>query len=625
MDETQIKTRYGLILEGIFASVLAEAGLSYEHDVHYDPSCEKPDFLIPSATEPRAMIEVHQAGVRNSLQMKILRAFTAVAEVKAHFGDTITSINVIFGDPGKDFSSSPLSALSAIYDVSMAPSENAKLWPKWKVIEDGSLNAAAQDDVSTDASIKRLCKRHKVGIQAFAKVLRKLILTSKPRLELLPFWQLERRRLDALTTPPLSGEATYHKRMLLAAMYFDDKEFETLVKAAPSDKWPKQVVTQLLHTKLATIEEEIDGDKVEIDPLFAAFLKNAETPRVRSLCRDVLDTVPQMKWYFEDIRSLTRRRRMARSFLGALSEGQQAFATSFANHVLQNASHGIQHTRSWFCDLTEVLSGKGFNYFNRAIKAHKRYPLSLWSPFNNLALKWSAHERDPVYVSSVASIIAEILFTQCAIPSGSNDLEINRLANGLLNLRLRSAVKLRRLNPLIVVASGICADLGLSFERIQIPNLLFDLSEDSGVGIFSIFRVTNPDSGYSALFNAVAVHDGHGDDKSKEWGARRLATLYRMKRGEVRKSEYQEGIFVLDGEWKDKDVARLYRSGWNHVVRLADLEKTLRSVFGIKTAKRRTTANLTLIGVTADDEDFAMTVEGNTPQKLTKRRQSNGR
>jgi hypothetical protein len=124
---------------------------------------------------------------------------------------------------------------------------------------------------------------------------------------------------------------------------------------------------------------------------------------------------------------------------------------------------------------------------------------------------------------------------------------------------------------------------------------------------------------------SVAVHDNHGDDKSKEWGARRFATLYRMEGGKVRKSEYQEGIFVLDGEWKDKDVARLHRSGWNHVVRLADLEKTLRSVFGIKSAKKTAPANLTPICFTEDDEVLAMAAEDNTPRKLTKHRKSNGR
>jgi hypothetical protein len=125
--------------------------------------------------------------------------------------------------------------------------------------------------------------------------------------------------------------------------------------------------------------------------------------------------------------------------------------------------------------------------------------------------------------------------------------------------------------------------------------------------------------------NAVAVHDNNGDHKSKEWGARRLATLYRIKGSAIRKSEYQEGIFVLDGEWKDKDVARLYRSGWNHVVRLADLEETLKSVFGIKTTKKTPPTKPTPISFAEDEEDLAMEAEEHVPQKITRRRKSNAR
>ena len=47
MDETEIKTRQGLILEGILAAALAKAGYKFDQDVQYDEGCETPDFLIP--------------------------------------------------------------------------------------------------------------------------------------------------------------------------------------------------------------------------------------------------------------------------------------------------------------------------------------------------------------------------------------------------------------------------------------------------------------------------------------------------------------------------------------------------------------------------------------------------
>ena len=77
MNTTEIKTRHGLILEEIVAEALRLVGYSYDRDA-YDPTCEKPDFLITNKTSPKFMIEVHQTDARDSFRIKILRAFTAV-------------------------------------------------------------------------------------------------------------------------------------------------------------------------------------------------------------------------------------------------------------------------------------------------------------------------------------------------------------------------------------------------------------------------------------------------------------------------------------------------------------------------------------------------------------------
>jgi hypothetical protein len=193
----------------------------------------------------------------------------------------------------------------------------------------------------------------------------------------------------------------------------------------------------------------------------------------------------------------------------------------------------------------------------------------------------------------------------------------NTIADRLLALRLDGAIKLRGLDPLFLVSNGVCATLGLRLEKTSVVTIASDLAGQVAVGRFEVFGITPDGTSKTVLLNAVAVHDNHGDDKSKEWGARRLATLYRMEVGKIRKSEYQEGIFVLDGEWKDKDVARLHRSGWNHVVRLADLEKTLRSVFGIATAKSKTPAKV-IPFLMEEDEDLPLAAEEDVPAKLKK-------
>ena len=83
------------------------------------------------------------------------------------------------------------------------------------------------------------------------------------------------------------------------------------------------------------------------------------------------------------------------------------------------------------------------------------------------------------------------------------------------------------------------------------------LPEAQAIGRFEAFPISENagDKVLVAIF--VAVHYNHGDDKSKERGTRRLATLYRMIDDRIRASECQDSIFVLDGEWADTDAARL--------------------------------------------------------------------
>ena len=86
-----------------------------------------------------------------------------------------------------------------------------------------------------------------------------------------------------------------------------------------------------------------------------------------------------------------------------------------------------------------------------------------------------------------------------------------------------------------------------------------------------------------------------------------MATLCRIIDGEIKTSEFQRAIFVLDGEWADKDVARLFRSGWTDIVRLGDLEKTLCSIF--KRAKRKPVPATKVIAIPDTGDDLPMAAE----------------
>ena len=86
MSRTREKIRYGLILQGVLANALRAAKITFDETVVYEEDSEVPDFLIPDASTPRLIVEVHQTDARNHFQMKTLRSVTAIAEAKAFFG-----------------------------------------------------------------------------------------------------------------------------------------------------------------------------------------------------------------------------------------------------------------------------------------------------------------------------------------------------------------------------------------------------------------------------------------------------------------------------------------------------------------------------------------------------------
>ncbi|AMA10659.1 hypothetical protein [Picosynechococcus sp. PCC 73109] len=124
----------------------------------------------------------------------------------------------------------------------------------------------------------------------------------------------------------------------------------------------------------------------------------------------------------------------------------------------------------------------------------------------------------------------------------------------------------------------------MNFTYKSFNTVISDFSSQSSASAkFKLYEISNGEK--TIVANAIAVHDHHGDDKSKEWGARRLATLYRYqapRRGQqpqIQSSGITEGLFIIDGEWEQRNINRLYRSGWNHIVRLSDLEAKLREFF----------------------------------------------
>jgi hypothetical protein len=583
MNDTQVKTRHGLILQGITGAALEAAGIAYEPDVQYDPTCEKPDFLIPNSSKPKFMVEVHQTDVRNSLAMKTLRAFIAVSEAKAVFGPDLVSVNLVFGDPDEDFSSSPLSAISAIYDLSIFPAREKSSKRALQKLEAESMSLAEDEAYTTRQAIADICARETASISTFGATLKALIDGARARPELKSLWKFEQDRQRALGKFPKAGFPTYYKRMMLGALFFSDSDFENLLEGIDTGAFPGEVSKQLVRVGLGKITEEIDGDHLEVCAEFSSFLRDPLASHLRNQCKYVLDSVPEMHWFFEDIRSSDRRLTMAKIFIKAVCAGKEVFARELQTSLGCTAYKGMDHLRGWLVDISAVATGKSFNHFNKAIFQDTRYPLTLWNAFSNLAIRSPSLVNNSDRLRILCEIVSDKIFESLK-DSGvtGKNLDQMSLADGLLIFRVNSAIKLRKLNPLVVIVANVAADYGLTIQRPTLDTLLFDLSESAGVGRFLVFSLKDPRTEKEILLSVVAVHEGNGDHKSKEWGARRIASLYRFTDGKVVKSGLDDGLFVIDGEWDDKDVARLYRSGWNHICRLGELEETLKRIFSLK-------------------------------------------
>jgi hypothetical protein len=263
----------------------------------------------------------------------------------------------------------------------------------------------------------------------------------------------------------------------------------------------------------------------------------------------------------------------------------EAIVASLRGEVVK----GIEHSRCWPADLLALLVRHSQNDFNRRMVQSGRDPENYQYPFNHITGRFERLLGCPQHFEIYASNAVDIFHEICKEDRLGEDYiagALDWLPDSILKLRLDGAIKLQKFNPLYACLTAICGEYGLVIRPDKIKSITFDLAGGKGrLGKYDAFVIER--DGLLMMALAVAVHDQNGDHKSKEWGARRLATLYRFQDGEVRKSEFAEGLFVLDGEWEDKYVARLHRSGWSHVCRLGDLEDELVKIFGFKKVNKQ--------------------------------------
>jgi hypothetical protein len=603
MDKTTIKTNLGLILQEVLAEAIRRAGFTSIEDYQYDPTCEKPDFLIPNAKAPQYMLEVHQTEARNSFQMKTLRAFTAVAESKAFYGDDLVSVNVLFGDPDNELPPSNVSAICGVFDVNLVPRKAAVDKGSVIKVEEMALKLAGDEDYKNKTiAAKQVITECPKGMTSLVHMLKEAFKSAKARKELFPLWKAERDRTSKLGRPPRAGVSAFYKRGLLGSLFLSDTDFIQLRGEPDATEFTKSLQSQLVATGLAKTVEEIDGDYLVLDPPFENFVRDRTAVGLRSLCERRLAAVPDMAAFFDDIRLENRRKTMCKIFVESYVSGD--LAADVKTNLLNDEFRGIVHGRTWLVDLLTRAFGISLNQLSRKIYVSGHNPGGFGDPISHIAPKTARFRALPdkvkaSYASQIVQYTREIARAQGVLEPVT---DVGILSERLLLLRLNGAMKLRKLDPLLLVLAEECDELGLVLQKLSISSVIGDLASTDAVGRFELYAICRGE--HTVLVNAVSVHDGHGDDKSKEWGARRLATLHRFENGEFRPSGYEQGLFVLDGEWEDKDVARLYRCGWNHVCRLGDVEKTLKKIFCLKDKVNGQRARRTVISFEGSDEDI---------------------
>ena len=586
-NNTQIKIRYGLILQAVLAQALRNAGYSFAETPNYDANSEVPDFLIPDAENPKFMVEVHQTEARNSFQMKTLRAFTAVAEAKAFFGANVVSVNVLFGNPDKELPAANLQAMCGIFDLNIILRSDASDAGKQVIeaMENAALKLAGNTDVTTADAAREVVASHSAAVSEFQRVLTEALDHGAVKESLRPMWVAESARRAALGEAPVPGAPTYYKKNMVRSLFFHDEHFATMAADPAPNTWDQAIVRQVVATGIGKVTEEIDGDHLDVDSEFLAFLRDPDAPRLRGLCKEVLDATPSMHWFFEDIRDESRRRRMATEFLRLSTVGRMALQDAIVTQLGSEIFKGIDSCRCWVADLLAFRTGASQNEFNRLMVQRGRDPDNYQYPFNHVSGRFERLLGCPHHFEGYASFVLDTYEDVCnsagfgayiGMPSEAE------LADGLLVLRLFGASRLQNLNPLHILIETQCADLGIVAEETKLKSLIHDLGGATGrLGKYDVVLAKR--SEMVAVVVTIAAYE-NPRDKAKEWGARRLATLYRLIEGVVTTSGLENAIFVIDGTWAQSDLNRLFHCGWTRVVRLGQLDDTLRQVFGLHAA-----------------------------------------
>ncbi len=582
MNQTEIKTRLGLLLQECVEEALGRTDYSFEATQEYAADAMEPDFLIPDAEDPDYVVEVTQTEARDSFRMKTLRYFEAVSDAKAHFGPEVTSVNVLMGNPEDELPDANVDALCGFFDANLIPRNDTDSTRKKTRLADLEVEADAlardEDVEEVGPEVPDLVDDHEEAIEVLSEMLEEMLQDAGVKQALVPLWENEEQRVDDLedVDGDLPASPPY-KRPILQSLYLTDDDFEDLVDAQDPSQVSDELKSQLKATDLAEEHDTVGGTRLVLDEGFRQFIAREDEAReLRGLCEDRLQEDEAMHWFFQDIRDQDRREEMKDTFERLLGQGRGPFTTGVQDCLKNDTFEGLTHRRCWMADLMPLVVGESHNSFNERMYQHPGYDYDIGNPFNNITVRSARLGTDPDVLDEYAEIAVDCFYDALS-ENGitANQANTEDLDDEILDFRIGAAVKLQKLNPLYLVVESACEERGFDYSYGSVHNILSDLADSRrAVGLFRLNKIQTEEK--EILVNALWVVEYGGHNKSKEWSARGRSFPYRLMEGEV-EVEDRELILIADGMWEETPIRRLRSGGWK-VCRLPEFEETLEEV-----------------------------------------------
>lgn len=331
MNITAIKTRLGLILQGLVGVALHQAGYSFRENWQYDPDCECPDFTIPDGDKPDIVVEVHQTDSRDSFRMKILRTFTAVSEAKAYLSQEILTVNILFGNPRIEIPEGNFTSICSFFDVNIIPCEHETLGSNIMALEKEALLFAQNGDLEIRECVDKLKDLYPGTVDELSAVIVDSLRNAQRNHKLDTLWRSEIERRKKLGKAPAVGEDSYFKRSLLHSLFLSDGQFDELLKLKNLKRCSADLHKQLVKVGLGESQKAIGGETIILESEFGKFIKSKGARELRELCSLRILSEPAMYWFFEDIRNEGRRNQMATIFLSEIEKGEENLSRTLCN------------------------------------------------------------------------------------------------------------------------------------------------------------------------------------------------------------------------------------------------------------------------------------------------------